>query len=242
MEEALSHSRRVATSGEEMTRDRVQEALGVMPETLLPGKVARLDALLEKSDAQRTQVMLAKTDLPKDWQPRVKPWVAIALMPSSDCEQQRQRQGKLTLEAEIGRQAENRGVGSFGLETAEMELSVLAALPDDEQVSLLKARLASRDQQDDLTETLVQLYLAHDIGALWPIQAAFAKARGADAKSIAAYHQGMFVDRNARMRDRALMHLSTGGVFIAVGAEHLPGDQGMVEMLREAGYKLTALE
>ncbi len=44
------------------------------------------------------------------------------------------------------------------------------------------------------------------------------------------------------MCDGALPHLDKGGAFIAVGALHLPGKTGLVSLLREAGYTLTAIE
>jgi hypothetical protein len=31
-------------------------------------------------------------------------------------------------------------------------------------------------------------------------------------------------------------------VFIAVGAAHLPGERGMVRLLRDAGFKVTAVD
>ncbi len=34
--------------------------------------------------------------------------------------------------------------------------------------------------------------------------------------------------------------LEEGGLFIAVGALHLPGKKGLVALLREAGYTVTA--
>ena len=44
------------------------------------------------------------------------------------------------------------------------------------------------------------------------------------------------------MRDKALGYLAEGGnAFIAVGGLHLPGKQGLVTLLREAGYTVTAV-
>ena len=49
--------------------------------------------------------------------------------------------------------------------------------------------------------------------------------------------------RNLRhARQGAARHLGEGGVLIAVGALHLPGQQGLVALLREAGYTVTAVE
>jgi uncharacterized protein YbaP (TraB family) len=43
------------------------------------------------------------------------------------------------------------------------------------------------------------------------------------------------------MAQRAAPVLATGDAFIAVGALHLPGEEGLVELLRAQGYRLTAM-
>lgn len=240
--EALDVSSRIALEVDETSPERTQEALGVMRNATVPGNSAKLETLLARPDAARASLILARSGLPKDLAARVKPWVAMLLTSTSECERERLRQGKLTLDAELARQAENRGVGSFGLESTEMQYAAFAALSDAEQISLLKAGLAAVDHIDDETEAMVQLYLAHDIGALWPLHEELGKRYGADAPALEAFRQSVLDDRNVRMRDRTLMHLATGGVFIAVGAMHLPGDKGLVELFKDAGYKLTAIE
>ncbi len=49
----------------------------------------------------------------------------------------------------------------------------------------------------------------------------------------------LLTERNANFVNAALPQLESGGVFIAVGAFHLPGETGLVRMLRDAGYKVT---
>ena len=44
------------------------------------------------------------------------------------------------------------------------------------------------------------------------------------------------------MRDAALPLLAKGNVFIGVGALHLPGRDGLVQLLRDKGYTVTAVE
>jgi uncharacterized protein len=47
--------------------------------------------------------------------------------------------------------------------------------------------------------------------------------------------------RNKVMSERAEKILAEGSAFIAVGALHLPGDKGLVELFRKAGYTMTAM-
>ncbi|KRS12488.1 hypothetical protein XM53_10340 [Roseovarius atlanticus] len=49
----------------------------------------------------------------------------------------------------------------------------------------------------------------------------------------------ILADRNRGFLDAARPQLAKGGVFIAVGAYHLPGDTGLVELLRDEGFAVT---
>jgi uncharacterized protein YbaP (TraB family) len=49
----------------------------------------------------------------------------------------------------------------------------------------------------------------------------------------------LLADRNATMADRAAPFLEKGGAFIAVGALHLSGKGGLIELLRGKGYQVT---
>ena len=58
-------------------------------------------------------------------------------------------------------------------------------------------------------------------------------------KALQLTNDYLLAERNQRFLDRLTDDLPTGGVFIAVGAGHLPGDDGLVTMLRDAGYTVT---
>jgi len=42
------------------------------------------------------------------------------------------------------------------------------------------------------------------------------------------------------MADRAEPYIKKGSTFIAVGAAHLPGKEGVIGLLRKKGYKVIA--
>ena len=54
-----------------------------------------------------------------------------------------------------------------------------------------------------------------------------------------AHEYGALWHRNVRMVKRMSDLVSRGNAFIAIGAAHLPGDKGLVNLLAESGYKIT---
>jgi uncharacterized protein YbaP (TraB family) len=51
----------------------------------------------------------------------------------------------------------------------------------------------------------------------------------------------MVNSRNKVMAEHAAPILAKGNAFMAVGALHLPGPEGLVEGFRKAGYTVTAV-
>jgi uncharacterized protein YbaP (TraB family) len=48
-------------------------------------------------------------------------------------------------------------------------------------------------------------------------------------------------DRNRRMVERMLPRFDDGGAFIAIGAAHLPGENGVLALLEGRGYGVTRI-
>ncbi|MCK9912206.1 TraB/GumN family protein, partial [Microbacteriaceae bacterium K1510] len=127
------------------------------------------------------------------------------------------------------------GKDVIGLETISAQLEALAAVPEQQQLDMLRSSLRFADRTNDMMETLVQLYLKRKISAALPFQIALAKEAGIGDEAFAGFQQKLLFERNDKMRAVAEPLLDQGGVFIAVGALHLPGDRGLVEQFRHAG-------
>jgi uncharacterized protein YbaP (TraB family) len=171
-----------------------------------------------------------------------RPWVITMLLAASDCERRKIQNGALVLDMKIAAEAKARGITVAGLETIEEQLAAMTSVPDEQQVGMLRASLKFVDRTDDLVETMVRLYLDRRVGATWGFQLALAAQAGVGGESFSGFKQKLIVDRNIKMRDGALPYLEKGGAFIAVGAMHLPGETGLVALLRKAGYTAIAVE
>ena len=152
----------------------------------------------------------------------------------SDCERTKVQQGARVLDMKIAEIGKARGLEVVGLETIPAQLEALAAVPEQQQLDMLRASLKFADRTDDLMETLVQLYLSRKITAAMPFQIALAKEAGVSDQAFVGFQEKLLVERNEKMRAVAEPLLDKGGVFIAVGALHLPGEKGLVALLRKA--------
>lgn len=47
--------------------------------------------------------------------------------------------------------------------------------------------------------------------------------------------------RNSRMVERMQDYLHKGNAFIAIGALHLPGEKGVLHLLEQKGFTVTAI-
>jgi uncharacterized protein len=240
--QAMNSSRRVALEIEDASPSRMIEAIGSFGDRVLLPEGQSLETLLGAGDAAKIAAILKAVGVETKVAMRLQPWLAYLMMSFTDCERSRAIGGKLSLDAEIARQGEERGVGVIGLETIESQFLALSEIPADDQLAILRNGLIMRPRITDLTETMIQLYLKRDIAAMWPLQSAIGKAAGLQAVTLNSFETSLLVNRNLKMRDRAAAHLSYGGVFIAVGAAHLPGKTGLISLLKDIGYTVTRVE
>ncbi len=242
---ALEDSRRLVLEIEDISPGGFMKLLTTSPQMvqlMLFTDGRRLDQLLGADDYRKIMEVLSRSGVPPQMGGVFRPWVATLMLSVSACEQRRMGAGLLPLDANLAKDAEKRGIKAEGLETLESQFQALASVPEPDQVEMLRVGARFYDRIDDLLETMVQLYLQRQLGAIWPLQLALAEKVGVAAKAFDSAEKSLLATRNLAMRDKALGYLEEGNAFIAVGGLHLPGKQGLVTLLREAGYTVTAVE
>jgi uncharacterized protein YbaP (TraB family) len=167
------------------------------------------------------------------------PWVVSTMLSIPLCESLREQQGQRSLDMQIAQQAGKQGSELVGLETMEEQMKVMSSLPLDLQVRYLVAAARMAPRAVDYFETLVSLYDQRKVTAFLPLTTRLEPADKDSPAMMAFLEQELIAKRNRIMSNRAAKLLALGNVFIAVGAMHLPGDEGLVELLRRAGYKVT---
>jgi hypothetical protein len=92
---------------------------------------------------------------------------------------------------------------------------------------------------DDLYATMLRLYRESRPAEILPISDAAGGLSAAERSAEDEFMRVLLVGRNAVMAERAAPLLASGGAFIAVGALHLSGKDGLIERFRADGYAMT---
>ncbi len=218
---------------------RMMASIMKKPELMMFTDDTTLTSLLSPEDAATVDAALSKRGIPPASVAKMKPWMLSAMAALPACETARKAAGAQVLDVKLAKDAEAAGKKLAGLETATEQLEAMASLPMDLQLKGLVETLKLGDEMDDIFETMISLYLEGEIGMYWPLFRATLPGASDDKAGYAAFEETMITARNKTMAEKAEPLLASGNAFIAVGALHLPGPEGLVELFRKAGYTVS---
>lgn len=201
-----------------------------------------LTSSMSKEDAAFVEEELKARGIAISLVAKFKPWMIMSLVAVSDCETTRKAEGVQILDFQIIEQAKVGGKNIKGLESITEQLSAMASLPIDFQIRGLLETLQLGDLNKDVMETMISLYADQKIGLITPAIKAIATELGQEDindESFGDFEAKIITERNYLMAERSEPILQEGNAFIAVGALHLPGEEGVIELLRERGYTVT---
>lgn len=239
---AIGGVRRIALEIDDMSPQTLGKAMAGMRELIVFADGRSLENMLSADEFGIVQSVMGANGTPRHLATVLRPWLVTLSLSLPACERRRAAAGLQALDMRLAETGKKRGIPVIGLETLEGQLRALAAVPEGDQLQMLKMSLKFYDRSEDLMETMVRRYLSRDIGVIWPFQMELARGAGFSPESFKTFEEQMVSVRNRRMRDAALPLLREGGTFIAVGALHLPGKIGLVELIREAGFTVTAID
>ena len=134
--------------------------------------------------------------------------------------------------------AARQGKQVIGLESVDMQIALLFGNDDQKQEALLLVETVShREEGLQEIETLNALYKAGEIDRLVKM----AQEQGDPLAMAPEEYDRMVDDRNQAWAEQLPDLMQARPCFIAVGAMHLGGEKGLVQLLRKEGYKVKAV-
>jgi uncharacterized protein YbaP (TraB family) len=184
------------------------------------------------------KMRLMGRDLPYFLGKRMQPWVVATAIVVPICEIKRKHRKEKVLDHILGSRALREGKKLIGLESVKEQIGAMAGLPLEFHLKSLEETVKLGSKMDDMMETMVLLYAKGTVGMFWPLMEHMSPET-AKGPGYAAFQEALITRRNKVMANRAQPELEKGGAFMAVGALHLPGKLGVVQLLKDAGYTVT---
>ncbi len=161
---------------------------------------------------------------------QMKPFAVVSLASAedmlSDSESYEQTIMKIQKEAEIPLE---------GLESLEEQMSIFDDLTEEEQATMVMDAIRGGDEAKQQLEDMLRLYRAQNIDSMYLMIH--------DEGDVIADKENEFLTkRNLKWIPRMEEQMKGKRVFFAVGAAHLGGEEGILELLRREGYKVTSIK
>jgi uncharacterized protein YbaP (TraB family) len=189
-----------------------------------------LDEIVGEPLFNRLSLLLNKRGITPLETLHLKPWAAMIVLSRPES------QGGYALDEQLYHWGVHQYKHLCALETLEGQLSVFDELSRKDQVTLLKDSLNFIPEVQELNEKLVLAYLKGDLDEIYRRSM---ELQSKDDELAKRLMDSLINQRNVRMLEKMLPELKKGRAFIAVGALHLPGEHGLLNLLRGAGYAVT---
>jgi len=181
----------------------------------------------------RLKSVLSAYQVPPGWIDHMKVWAVMMTLSVPPPET------GFFMDFSLSLRAAGAGLEVVGLETLDQQLAFLENMPMEFQLALLDNALDEYDRVDAIHSQMVDCYLEGDLAVLKQLSADQMQQLPAEAGQ---YFMAQGIDaRNLRMVAALAPRFDGGRVFTAVGALHLPGEHGLVALLRARGFELEPL-
>lgn len=195
-----------------------------------------LSSHLSAEENARLSAVLQGLGVPPTAFEGLRPWLAavtLALLPSV-------RAGfdpAAGADRQIDAYGDANGKTMRAFETAEQQLAMLAGFSDDVQRQMLLESIEEAEKGAPAIEALATAWETGDLATLEQMVVTDMRSE------YPAAYEVLLADRNDAWMVTLLQELEGSGVdFVAVGAGHMLGEDGLIAQLRAAGYTVERVE
>lgn len=161
---------------------------------------------------------------------KMKPFVLLQLF-SKDAFGENPQSYEMSLE----KIAKADSIEVLGLETIEEQMGFIDGLSTEDQVNMIMETLRSDGDDNGETKKLIDIYLSQDIDAIHSYTVS-------SEMSSPEFEENFLNKRNKNWVNPIKKIVKKNKAFIAVGAAHLGGPLGVIQLLRDEGYTLTPVK
>ncbi|MFM9422258.1 MAG: hypothetical protein RIR06_719 [Bacteroidota bacterium] len=133
-----------------------------------------------------------------------------------------------SFEKEFNNLAKKKKMTTIGLETLQFQMNMVNTVSNEEQMKMLLQGLSTNNSEFN---KMLAAYLRQDLTRLGNLMN--------NAELSPEFNENLLLQRNRNWIPIISKLISEKPTFIAVGAGHLPGEKGVLNLLRESGYTVT---
>lgn len=223
-------------------QDEMTANLSSNPDMLLLANAALPD-LMDEDAWQALSAAAQARGIPGFMAARMQPWYLSMLLSIPTCASDTLQDAQ-GLDGRIMDMARSAGVPMQSLEAYDTVLDMFRNAPMDEQIAMIQATLVAPDTSEDLFATLLAGYFDEALTESWEVSRLLSRRLSPlDPATSDAMFARMQVDlldnRNRAWMPVILNAAADGPVVVAVGAAHLQGDTGLLNLLDGAGFTLS---
>jgi len=189
-----------------------------------------LSSVLDTKLYEQAKQAVTDKGIPAEAVERMKPWALVMIL-----NMPKPKSGRF-LDEMLYETAVHADKKTGALETPDEQIDALDGLSMKVQIELLRQTLEHYGEIPAITEMLIKAWLKRDLAELQRLSDLSNEGLPSDTDQLL---QTRLVDaRNVRMAERMTPLVKQGGVFVAVGALHLPGARGLIALLRKRGFEV----
>ncbi|MFT3934225.1 MAG: TraB/GumN family protein [Chitinophagaceae bacterium] len=216
----------------EIDLDNMMETLGAIRYMNMSNNTKLSDLLTEEEyDRVKSYFRKNKTMLPFSMMERMKPYFITSVIEESKfpCAEKGGMEQAIMAEAKKDRKPIS------GLETVQFQASVFDSIPYKRQAKDLLKMIDSADVQSDTADKqLVEVYRSQDLNKMQELTA--------DEEGMSDFIDLLLYTRNANWVKKMPAIMRDAQTLFAVGAGHLGGEKGVINLLRKAGFTVRPMK
>lgn len=216
----------------ELDMDNMEEMMGALKYARMSNGL-KLSDLVSTEDYQKLEAYFKenKVMFPFAMLSRFKPYFISAFISEGllGCDK------KVSIEQQIMTEAKETEKEIFGLETMEFQASIFDSIPYEKQAEDLVMYVDSIDKYRKVTQRMADMYRRQEIKNMDSL------TEESDP-GMMQYMGILLYDRNKRWADQIPEQMFQMPTLFAVGAGHLGGEKGLLELLKKQGFTVKPLD
>lgn len=145
------------------------------------------------------------------------------------------KSGMESYELKFFLESSSRSMATGGLESTGEQMKILDSIPLEEQASMLLESIRNLTEEKNELLKMIRFYKEMNVDSLYAMTTS-------DNDFTEEQAGALLVNRNAKWIPLMETEMKTQPTFFAVGAAHLGGTVGVLELLRQRGYKVDAVK